>query len=73
MRDIPRPEPEVGVPDALHDAAHVEGVPDERLGDVQRLAGVLRFFAESVRVAERNDRPVLSLLRERFKKPRGNR
>lgn len=73
MRDIPRPEPEVGAPDALHDAANLEGVPEERLGDVQRLSNVLRFFAESVRLAERNDRPILRLLRERLKPRRSDR
>jgi hypothetical protein len=73
MRDIARPEPEVGAPDALHEVALLEGVPDERLGGVQRLTNVLRFFAESVRVAERNDRPILPLLRERFKRRRSTR
>lgn len=73
MRDIPRPEPEVGAPDALHDAAYLEGVPDGRLGDVQRLSNVLRFFAESVRVAERNDRPILRLQKERVKPRRSKR
>jgi hypothetical protein len=72
LRDVPRPEPETGHPGLLRDAAMTHGVPDERLGEVQRLAGALRFFSDSVRIAERNNRPMLHLPRER-KNPWPNR
>jgi hypothetical protein len=65
LRDVPQPEPETGYPGRLRDAAISHGVPDERLGEVQRFAGALRFFSDSVRVAERNNRPMLHLRRER--------
>ena len=70
LRDLPKPEPELKVPAALHDAGHLEGVPDEKLGEVEKLAWMLRSFADSVRVAERNDRPIPAWHRETIKPKR---
>lgn len=65
MRDFP--EREAGAPDALHDAANGFGVPDDLLPEVQKLMGALRFFGESVRMAERNNRPIPRLTGEIFR------
>jgi hypothetical protein len=52
MRHIAKPEPEVRAHDEMDDAVLLEGVPDDRRGDVEMLANVLRVFAESVRGAK---------------------
>jgi hypothetical protein len=65
LRDVPRAEPELGDPGALQDAAWTYGVPDRSLAQVQRIANALRFFADSVRIAEHNNKPILRMMRER--------
>lgn len=66
MRGQPRPEPETYSPTALEDSAGSEAIPAELHGEVERLAGAFRFFAESVRVAERKDGPIIPLVGEKI-------
>jgi hypothetical protein len=68
LRDVPRPEPEVtGFRSALHATCFDYGVADDRMGAVEKLSWALVFFANSVRVAEHNDKPILPLKHERTK------
>jgi hypothetical protein len=58
LREIPQPEPELGLPTALEAAMAKEGVPKRYDNWVNTVAERLHVFADSVRIAERNGRPL---------------
>ena len=71
MRPVARPEPEVYPFTPLDEAMAVEGVPKSLDVEVDKLARVLQLFADCVRVADRNDAPIVPLIGEIFPKKMG--
>jgi hypothetical protein len=71
MRGMPRPQPQVYSPTHLQEATATENVPASKKDEVDKLAGLLRYFGESIRAAERKDLPIIPLLGEIFPQKKG--
>jgi hypothetical protein len=46
-----------------------ESIPDSALGDIEELVYMLGYFADSVRAAERKNRPIIPMHGEEFPNP----
>jgi hypothetical protein len=72
LRDLPRPDPEIYPATIEEDVLAACGLPNgkEEVRDLRNLVEVLRIFADSVRIAERKDRPILPLMPREHIPPR---